>query len=127
MLKPYIYFVITIGILSIFQLKFVKDSVIASTICCSILTSFKIQISLSNEHLGLLPFVFQSFITFGVLHVFWTRSLRKQFWCENFFRQFLLDQTQDKNLSKFYMKNAIAEKRQCVTYSRLADAHALLC
>ena len=64
MLKPYIYFVIIIGILSVFQLKFVKDSVIASTICCSILTSFKIQISLSNEHLGLLPFVFQSFITF---------------------------------------------------------------
>ena len=65
MLKPYIYFVISIiGILSIFQLKFVKDSVIASTIYCSILTSFKIQISLSNEHLGLLPFVFQSFITF---------------------------------------------------------------
>ena len=64
MLKPYIYFVIIIGFLSIFQLKFVKDSVIAFTIYCSILTSFKIQISLSQEHLGLLPFVFQSFITF---------------------------------------------------------------
>ena len=64
MLKPYIYFVIIIGILSIFQLKLVKDSVIVSTIYCSILTSFKTQISLSNEHLGLLPFVFQSFITF---------------------------------------------------------------
>ena len=66
MYKPYIYFVIIIiiGILSIFMLKFVKDSVIAFTIYCSILTSFKIQISLSQEHLGLLPFVFQSFITF---------------------------------------------------------------
>jgi len=63
MLKPYIYFVIIIGILSILQLKFVKDSVIASTIYCPILTSFKIQISLSKEHLGLLSFVFQSFIT----------------------------------------------------------------
>ena len=40
MLKPYIYFVIIIGISSIFQLKFVEDSVIASKIYCSILTSF---------------------------------------------------------------------------------------
>ena len=64
MLKPYIYFVIIIDILSIFQLKFVEDSVIVSTIYCSILTSFKIQISLSNEHLGLLPSVFQSFINY---------------------------------------------------------------
>ena len=64
MLKPYIYFVIIIGILSILQLKFVEDSVIASTIYCSILTSCKIQISLSKEHLGFLPFGFQSFITF---------------------------------------------------------------
>ena len=63
MLKPYIYFVIIIDILSIFQLKFVEDSVIASTIYCSILTSFKIQKSLSNENLGLLPFIFQSFMT----------------------------------------------------------------
>ena len=63
MLKPYIYFVIIIDILSIFQLKFVEDSVIVSTIYCSILTSFKIQISLSNENLGLLPFIFQSFMT----------------------------------------------------------------
>ena len=65
MLKPYIYFVIIIGISSIFQLKFVEDSVIASTIYCSILTSFKIQISLSNENLDLLPLIFQSFMTFG--------------------------------------------------------------
>ena len=64
MLKPYIYFVIIIGISSIFQLKFVEDSVIASKIYCSILTSFKIQISLSNENLGLLPLIFQSFMTF---------------------------------------------------------------
>ena len=64
MLKPYIYFVIIIGISSIFQLKFVEDSVIASKIYCSILTSFKIQISLSNENLGLLHLIFQSFMTF---------------------------------------------------------------
>ena len=121
MYKPYIYFVIIIiiGILSIFMLKFVKDSVIAFTIYWSILTSFKIQISLNKESEHL--FYLECYKCSGRDHCF------KQFWCENSFRQLPLDQTHDKNLSKFYMKNAIAEKRQCVTYSRLADVHALLC